>query len=54
LSIARGSLKELETHLLLSAEVGLLAPSDLGTLLEVADQVSRMLSGLRNALKNKE
>src|SRR5688572_11872519 len=40
LSIARGSLKELETHLLLSAEVGLLAPSDLRALLEVADQVS--------------
>jgi len=53
LSIARGSLKELETHLILSEAVELLSRDRLDVLLEAADNVSRMLSGLRRALKEK-
>lgn len=50
LSIARGSLMELETHLLLSHRVGLLDESTLQALLTLSDEISRMLSGLRNSL----
>ena len=53
LSIARGSLMELETHLLLSNQVGLLAKPDLDKLLALADQIGRMLTGLRQALQAK-
>ncbi len=51
LSIARGSLMELETHLMLSHRVGLLQQADLETLLALTDRLSRMLSGLRRASK---
>jgi four helix bundle protein len=50
LSIARGSLMELETHLILSQRVGLLEQAELESLLALSDRTSRMLSGLRKAL----
>ena len=50
LRIARGSLFELETHLMLSQRVGLLPHEDLENLLALANRISRMLSGLRKAL----
>ena len=50
LSIAKGSLTELETHLLLSQRVGLLTAEQQNALLEMTDKISRMLSGLRKAL----
>lgn len=53
LSMARGSLMELETHLLLSQRVGILATQAADPLLAQADQISRMLSGLRQALEVK-
>ena len=53
LSIARGSLMELETHLILSQRVGLLEVAELEKLLAVSDRISRMLSGLRKALQQK-
>jgi len=53
LSIARGSLMELETLIMLSASVEILSVDKERELLETADQVSRMLTGLRRALKNK-
>ena len=53
LSIARGSLLELETHLLLSQRVGLLQKPALDPLLATCDEISRMLSGLRRALEAK-
>ena len=53
LSIARGSLMEVETHLLLCQRVGLLTPDALAPLLEISDQIGRMLSGLRQALEAK-
>ncbi len=53
LSIARGSLKELETHLLLSQRVGLLKEADLPPLMTLCDRISQMLSRLRQALERK-
>ena len=53
LSIARGSLLEVETHLLLSQRVGLLNQTTLDPLLAMTDELSRMLSGLRRALEAK-
>jgi four helix bundle protein len=53
LSVARGSLMEVETHLLLSHRVGLLSQPVLDSLLALSDQISRMLSGLRQALEAK-
>jgi four helix bundle protein len=53
LSIARGSLKELETHLLLSEQVGLLQKSDLQPLMNLCDRISQMLSRLRQSLKQR-
>jgi four helix bundle protein len=53
LSIARGSLMELETHLMLSQRVGLLEAPELEKLLAMSDRISRMLTGLRKALRQK-
>jgi four helix bundle protein len=53
LSIARGSLMELETHLILSESVGMLASDALSSLLAQADEVSRMLTGLRRSLEQR-
>jgi four helix bundle protein len=50
LSVARGSLMELETHLLLSQRVGLVYQPTLESLLVASDEISRMLTGLRRAL----
>ncbi|MGZ3336830.1 MAG: four helix bundle protein [Isosphaeraceae bacterium] len=52
-SIARGSLKELETHLLLCQRVGLLKEADLPSLMTLCDWISQMLSRLRQALERK-
>ncbi len=53
LSICKGSLTELETHLLLAHRVGLLKDEMQVNLLQMTDKVSRMLSGLRKALQRK-
>ena len=53
LSIARGSLMEVETHLILSQRVGLIDQTTLNALLKTSDEISRMLSGLRRALEAK-
>jgi four helix bundle protein len=53
LSIARGSLAELETHLILSKDVGLLTDSDLDKCLSLADEISRMLAALRKSLESR-
>ena len=50
LSMARASLMELETHLILSQRVGLLQQPELETLLELTNRISRMLTGLRKTL----
>jgi four helix bundle protein len=53
LSIARGSLKELETHLILSHRVELLTSAQLEPVLTMADRVSQMLTALRKALERR-
>jgi four helix bundle protein len=53
LSIARGSLKELETHVILSHGVGFLNGPDLECLLGLTEEVSRMMSGLRKTLERR-
>ena len=46
LRIARGSLKELETHLMLAERVGITNAGATGRLLEQTDELGRMLHGL--------
>jgi len=53
LGIARGSLKELETHLILSQRVGLMTQDQLEPLLNLSDEISRMMSGLRKSLEQR-
>ena len=52
LSIANGSLMELETHLLLCARLSYIPPNEVEGLLEKTGEVSRMLSGLTRSLKH--
>jgi len=52
LRIAQGSLKELETHLLLSERVGLSSQSEVAPVVEHCDQPGRMLRGLIRSLQN--
>ncbi len=49
-SIARGSVMEIETHLILANRVGLLPSQELEDLLTLTDRISRMLTGLKKAL----
>src|SRR5687768_6240086 len=50
LKIARGSLKELETHLLLAERVGLTPSGSCAAALEHADELGRMLGSLIRAV----
>jgi four helix bundle protein len=52
-SIARGSLFELETHLLLSQRVGLLSDTNLKPPMVQCERISQMLSRLKQALERK-
>lgn len=49
-SIANGSLRELETHLLLVQRRKLAPASALEALLAIADEVGRLLTGLQRRL----
>jgi four helix bundle protein len=53
LGIARGSLTELETHLLLCRRVGLLPADDLGPLLALSERIGRMITQLRKTLERR-
>ena len=53
LSIARGSLMEVQTHLLLAQRVGLLNEPVLQPLMKLCERISQMLSRLRQALERK-
>ena len=46
LSIANGSLLELETHVLIASRLGLLKPGQLATVLGLSAETGRLLSGL--------
>ena len=54
LRIAQGSLKELETHILLCARVGLLADNAASPLLAALDRIGRMLRNLIRSLQAKQ
>jgi four helix bundle protein len=51
--MAFGSLSELETHLLLAREVGIVTDQTLQPLLSLSNEVGRMLTGLRQSLRRK-
>ena len=52
LSIAYGSLMELETHLLLASRLVYLGETDLYTALALSSEVGKMLNGLMKRLKH--
>jgi four helix bundle protein len=52
LRIARGSVQELETQLLLMVKIGHLPESDVKPLLNQSSEVTRLLSGLERSLRN--
>ena len=49
---AQGSLKELETHLILAAKVGLMPAERSASLMERADAVGKMLRGLIRSIRS--
>ncbi|HEV2425328.1 MAG TPA: four helix bundle protein [Terriglobia bacterium] len=51
LLMARGSLMELETHLIISHNLGYLGPEPLSALSSETRELGRMLNGLINALR---
>ena len=53
LSIARGSLAELETQLMLCQRLGLLAEADIEAVLKLADEVGRMTHGVQTGLRGR-
>jgi four helix bundle protein len=53
LRISQGSLKELETHLLLAERVGLLPASDLQMVLAQCESLGKMLRALIHLLQDK-
>jgi four helix bundle protein len=50
LSVARGSLAELETMLTIAEELEYCQPLSTSAILQVCDRVSRMMAGLRHSL----
>lgn len=52
ISVANGSLMELETHLLIAARLSYLPESELERGLMLTAEVGRMLAGLSRKLKN--
>ena len=53
LSIAVGSLMELETQLQIAVRLNFLAQNDIATLLTQTDEIGKMLSGLKKSLSAK-
>jgi four helix bundle protein len=53
LSIANGSLKELETHLMIAARLKYLAENDIFSAMEISSEVGRMLNSLMQKLRQK-
>jgi four helix bundle protein len=54
LRIAQGSLKELETHLLLAVKVGILTRADGETVIMQCDAIGKMLRSLIRSLQRRE
>jgi four helix bundle protein len=53
LRVAQGSLKELETHLILSERVGLLDTDVLSSMLERSEDLGKMLRAMIRSLQSK-
>ena len=53
LSIARGSLMELQTHILLARRIGILPENDFEKLTGLGDSISKMISRLRQSLQKR-
>ena len=53
-SIANSSLKELETHLLITGRLSYLENSELHPVFELTDEVGRMLNSLIKTLKERQ
>ena len=53
LSLARGSLAEIETQLLIAKELKYLSPIKVDSLLTVADEVGKVLNGLLASIKSR-
>ncbi len=52
LSVANGSVKELETHLLIASRLSYFAAKDVEPAFTLSSEVGRMLSGLAKSLRN--
>jgi four helix bundle protein len=53
LRMAQGSLKELETHLIVSGKVGLMVEAEVVRLLSKADEIGKMLRSMIRSLQQK-
>jgi four helix bundle protein len=53
LSMARGSLLELETHIFITVRLAYLQPGETQAILGMTDEVGRMISGLIQRLRDK-
>ncbi|MDX8524966.1 four helix bundle protein [Mesorhizobium sp. MSK_1335] len=53
LRVAQGSLKELETHLILCGEVGLMVEAEVANLLGQTDEIGRMMRSMIRSLQQK-
>lgn len=54
IGVARGSLAEVETHLLIAGRLGYLTPDQLQPLLAEMERIGRMLSALSTRLKQRQ
>ena len=54
LRIAQGSLKELETHLLLAGRVGIMGLDEVKKLLSMCDENGKMLGSLIRTVKSRD
>ena len=54
LRMAQGSLKEMETHLLLALRVGLVASDEVKPVLEQCDELGRMLRSLIRSIQRRQ
>lgn len=53
LRVAQGSLKELETHLIVAERVGLVRDDDVSPALELSSRLGRMIRGLIRSLESR-
>jgi four helix bundle protein len=52
LNIAKGSLAELETQLIIAKELGFSSAADIETVMSMAEKESRMISGLMRSIES--